>query len=58
LPHFEDEKAYVFDINLSVKLIEDDGTETSLAKTNAKELYYSPVPDIASFLFRFRYVGW
>ena len=46
LPHFEDEKAYVFDINLSVKLIEDDGTETSLARTNAKELYYSPVQQV------------
>ena len=46
LPHFEDEKSYVFDINLSAKLIEDDGTETSLARTNAKELYYSPVQQV------------
>ncbi len=46
LPHFEDDKAFVFDIDLSVTLIEDGGMETDIVETNAKELYYSPVQQI------------
>ena len=46
LPHFEDDKAFVFDIDLTVTLIEDGGMETDIVETNAKELYYSPVQQI------------
>jgi fumarylacetoacetase len=46
LPHFEDDKAFVFDIDLKVTLIEDGGTETDIVETNAKELYYSPVQQL------------
>ena len=46
LPHFEDDKAFVFDIDLKVTLIEDGGTETDIVETNAKELYYSPVQQV------------
>ena len=46
LPHFEDDKAFVFDVSLKVTLIEDDGTETDIVETNAKELYYSPVQQL------------
>ena len=46
LPHFEDEKAFVFDIDLTVTLIEDGGMETDIVVTNAKELYYSPVQQL------------
>ena len=46
LPHFEDDKAFVFDINLKVTLIEDGGIETDIVETNAKELYYSPVQQV------------
>ena len=46
LPHFEDDKAFVFDIDLIVTLIEDGGTETDIVETNAKELYYSPVQQL------------
>jgi len=46
LPHFEDDKAFVFDIDLTVTLIEDGGMETDIVETNAKELYYSPVQQL------------
>ena len=46
LPHFEDDKAFVFDIDLKVTLIEYGGTKTDIVETNAKELYYSPVQQI------------
>ncbi len=46
LAHFEDDKAFVFDIDLKVTLIEDGGMETDIVETNAKELYYSPVQQI------------
>ena len=46
LPHFEDDKAFVFDIDLKVTLIEDSGAETDIVETNAKELYYSPVQQL------------
>ena len=46
LPHFEDDKAFVFDISLNVTLIEEDGSETEISKTNSKELYYSPVQQV------------
>ncbi len=46
LPHFEDNKAFVFDINLKVTLIEHSGSETDLIETNSKELYYSPVQQV------------
>ena len=46
LPHFEDDKAFVFDINLKVTLIEHAGSETDISKTNSKELYYSPVQQV------------
>ena len=46
LPHFEDDKAFVFDIDLKVTLIEDGGIETDIVETNAKELYYSPVQQV------------
>ena len=46
LPHFEDDKAFVFDIDLKVTIIEDGGTETVIVETNAKELYYSPVQQL------------
>ncbi len=45
-PHFEDGKAFVFDVNLKVMLIEDAGSKTNLVETNAKELYYSPVQQV------------
>ncbi len=46
LPHFEDDKAFVFDIDLKATLIEHCGTETDIVATNAKELYYSPVQQL------------
>merc|ERR1711991_386244 len=46
LPHFEDDKAFVFDIDLKVTLIEYGGTKTDIVETNAKELYYSPVQQL------------
>ena len=46
LPHFEDNKAFVFDIDLKATLIEDGGTETNIVETNAKELYYSPIQQL------------
>ena len=46
LPHFEDDKAFVFDINLEVKLIDHAGSETDISETNSKELYYSPVQQV------------
>ena len=46
LPHFEDDKAFVFDIDLKVTLIEHSGAETDILKTNSKELYYSPVQQV------------
>ena len=46
LPHFEDDKAFVFDIDLKVTLIEYDGAKTDIVETNAKELYYSPVQQL------------
>ena len=46
LPHFEDDKAFVFDIDLKVTLIEHSGAGTDLLETNAKELYYSPVQQL------------
>ncbi len=46
LSHFEDNKAFVFDINLKVTLIEAGGIETDIVETNAKELYYSPVQQV------------
>ncbi|MDC3090623.1 fumarylacetoacetase [Paracoccaceae bacterium] len=46
LPHFEDDKAFVFDISLNVTLIEEDGSETEISRTNSKELYYSPVQQV------------
>ena len=46
LPHFEDNKAFVFDINLKATLIEHAGSETDISETNAKELYYSPVQQV------------
>ena len=46
LSHFEDDKAFVFDINLKVKLIEHAGSETDISETNSKELYYSPVQQV------------
>ena len=46
LPHFEDDKAFVFDIDLKATLIEDCGAKTDIAETNAKELYYSPVQQL------------
>ena len=46
LPHFEDDKAFVFDIDLNVTLIEHSGAETDILKTNSKELYYSPVQQV------------
>ena len=46
LPHFEDDKAFVFDIDLKVTLVEQGGTETDILQTNAKELYYSPVQQL------------
>jgi fumarylacetoacetase len=46
LPHFEDEKAFVFDINLKATLIEHSGSQTDLLETNSKELYYSPVQQV------------
>ena len=46
LPHFEDDKAFVFDIDLKATLIEHGGMETKIVETNAKELYYSPVQQL------------
>ena len=46
LPHFEDDKAFVFDIDLKVTLIEHSGPETDILETNSKELYYSPVQQV------------
>ncbi len=46
LPHFEDDKAFVFDIDLKVTLIEHGGMKTDIVETNAKELYYSPVQQL------------
>ena len=46
LPHFEDDKAFVFDINLKVTLIEHTGSETDILETNSKDLYYSPVQQV------------
>ena len=46
LPHFEDDRAFVFDINLNVTLIEHNGSETEILETNSKELYYSPVQQV------------
>jgi fumarylacetoacetase len=46
LSHFEDEHAYVYDIDLMANLIEQDGIDTVITKTNARELYYSPVQQI------------
>ena len=46
LPHFEDDKAFVFDINLIVTLIEETGFQTDILETNAKELYYSSVQQV------------
>ena len=37
LPHFEDDKAFVFDIDLKVTLAESGGTKTDIVETNAKE---------------------
>ncbi|MDC3067848.1 fumarylacetoacetase [Paracoccaceae bacterium] len=46
LPHFEDDKAFVFDIDLKVTLIEHGGIGSDILQTNAKELYYSPVQQL------------
>ncbi len=46
LPHLEDDKAFVFDINLIATLIEDTGFQTDILETNSKELYYSPVQQV------------
>ena len=46
LPHFEDDKAFVFDISLNVTLIEEDGAQTKITETNSKELYYSTVQQV------------
>ncbi|MDC3081023.1 fumarylacetoacetase [Paracoccaceae bacterium] len=46
LPHFEDDKAFFFDISLNVTLIEEDGSQTKITETNSKELYYSTVQQV------------